>query len=73
MPGGKMTITVRYSSVDGFHQTRRFEQLSAARRHAQKWIGEFPEVGSDYAISDDGVGKITVEGATLNDLFPQRN
>lgn len=68
-----MTITVRYSSVDGFYQTRRFERLSAARRHAQKWVGEFPEIGTDYAISDDGVGKITVEGVTLNDLFPPRN
>lgn len=62
-------IKVRYSSIDRFSQTRSFATMAAARRFAQKWVGQNPEIGSHYAISGDGIGKITVTGATLAELF----
>jgi len=65
-----MDITVRYSSVDGFRKTRTFKTLKGAQKFATKYVGETPEFGSYYAVSFDGVGKITVSGTTLEELFP---
>jgi len=62
-------ITVRYASVDHFSQSRSFSTLAAARRYAFKWLGEFPEVGSTYAVSGDGVGRITVSGVSIQELL----
>jgi hypothetical protein len=62
-------ITVRYSSVDGYTETQTFDTIVAARDYARAWIGVHPEIGSRYAVSDDGIGKIEVEGATLGALF----
>ena len=62
-------ITVRYASIDHFSQTRSFSTLVAARRYAFKWLGEFPEVGSTYAVSGDGVGRITVSGVSIQELL----
>lgn len=67
-----MTIIVRYSSIDSYGRSKRrvFKTLATARRYAQKWVGRHPDLGSSYAISGDGVGKITVSGdATLTELF----
>ena len=64
-------ITVRYSSIDGYRKRCRFKTLAGARKFATKWVGAHPEIGSSYAICDDGLGKITVEGALIHDLFPQ--
>ena len=64
-------IKVRYSTIDRFSQTRRFKTLEGARKFAVYYVGEHPEMGSSYAVSDDGVGKITVEGCTLRELFKE--
>lgn len=64
------TIIVRYSSIDHFSETRRFATLAGAQAYAHRRIGPHPDQGSGYAVSDDGVGKITVRGATLGTLFP---
>jgi len=64
-----MKIIVRYNSVDRYSERRTFKTLKFARRYAHKWIGEHPEIGCGYAVSGDGIGKITVDGATLDDLF----
>jgi len=70
-----MRIVVRYKAIDGFAQTRRFKTLAGARRFAQRCVGRMPEVGSGYAVSADGVGRITVstdgdEPVDVHDLFP---
>ena len=65
-----LAILVRYAAVDGFAETRRFKTLAGARRYAETRVGATPELGSDYAVSFDGVGTITVEGCALVDLFP---
>jgi hypothetical protein len=60
---------VTYSSLDGCRETRGFKTLKGARKFATDMVGEFPDFGSNYAVSDDGVGKVTVRGCTLRDLF----
>jgi hypothetical protein len=67
----KQTIRVHYTSIDGVHKTRAFNDIVAAQLFAQDMLGECPEIGSHYAVSGDGVGKITVNGATLAQLFPR--
>jgi len=63
-------IKVKYSSVDSrMGKWRSFKTLQRARKFAQFWIGENPEIGSTYAVSGDGIGKIEVKGATLAELF----
>lgn len=63
-------ITVYYTAVDGYRKVERFPDVPKAAEFAQHWIGKHPSIGSGYAISDDGIGKIEVAGATLHDLFP---
>lgn len=65
-------IYVTYSSVDGAEKDRSFRTLEAAREFAHHWIGAHPEIGSRYAVSPDGIGKIEVVGCTLRDLFPDQ-
>ena len=66
-----MSIKLIYSSVDGYRTKATFKTLKNARHFAHKWIGEHPSIGTGYAVSDDGIGKIVVYGdATLADLFP---
>jgi hypothetical protein len=65
-----MEITVYYSAVDGFKKTRKFKTIKGAQKFAQGYIGEHPDMGRTYAVSFDGVGKIEVEGTTLESLFP---
>ena len=62
-------ITVRYSSVDGCHETRSFRTLAGARRFAHLCVGTDADVGRSYAASSDGVGMVTVNGTSLDELF----
>jgi hypothetical protein len=64
-----MTIKVRYSSIDHFRQTRTFKTLEGARKYAADRVGDNPDMGSCYAVSFDGIGKIEVDGCTLQELF----
>lgn len=63
-------IKVKYSSVDSRGgKWRSFKTLKRARVFAQHWIGTHPEIGSTYAVSGDGIGKIEAQGVALADLF----
>lgn len=62
-------IIVGYSSIDHYRETRKFKTVTGARAYATKWVGKNPELGHSYAISGDGVGKITVSGISLAELF----
>lgn len=64
-----MQITVRYSGIDRARIVRRFASIEAARKFAIKYVGAYPEIGCGYAVSGDGVGKVTVNGCTLTELF----
>lgn len=62
-------ITVLYESIDRFRKKRTFKTLEGARKFATHYVGEDADIGSFYAVSCDGVGKITVDGCTLRELF----
>lgn len=64
-------IKVKYISVDSYGRGKwkTFKTLKGARKFAQYWVGKHPELGSTYAVSGDGVGKIVAEGVALKDLF----
>ena len=67
-----MTITVRYAAVDGYRVSRKFTSIAGARKFAARYIGNNPDTfGGSYAVSDDGVGTVRVEGCTLAKLFGQ--
>ena len=68
MPEGR--IRVEYTAVDAARETKTFNDLDEARAFANGWIGKHPEIGSDYAVSGDGVGKITAN-VPMSDLFPE--
>lgn len=63
-------IRVTYVSCDGYRQTRKFKTLRGAQRFAHEWVGAHPDIGTRYAVSFDGIGRVTVEGVALSDLFP---
>jgi hypothetical protein len=71
-------IKVKYSSIDRFSKSAQFKTLAGAQKFAQKWVGASPELGSYYAVSADGVGKVTVRGdldgkaVTVADLFAKQ-
>lgn len=62
-------IKVKYSSVDGCRKSRSFKTLARARKYAQEWVGKNPDMGSHYAVSGDGIGKIECVGVPLAHLF----
>jgi hypothetical protein len=64
-------LTLHYHSIDGFSETRKYKTLWRAQLRAHYWVGETPELGSWYAVSFDGVGRISVDGCTIRDLFPR--
>lgn len=70
------TIQLRYSAVDGYTEKRTFSTIAGAQRYAHKAIGAHPEIGSMYAVSGDGIGKIVILRTgkfypfTLAELFP---
>jgi hypothetical protein len=63
-------IQVLYQAIDGYSETRGYATVEAAREWPQRMIGAHPDMGSHYAVSFDGVGKVSVAGCTLDDLFP---
>lgn len=63
--------TLRYSSVDGYSRTFSTKSLDKARAFAQDWVGDAPDLGSTYAVSFDGIGKIEAVGISLKELFPR--
>ena len=62
-------IVVTYTSIDFVHKTNKYWSLKGARAFAVKMVGENAEFGSTYAVSNDGVGKVTVQGCSLAELF----
>lgn len=69
LPELEPMITIWYSAIDGAHDKALFHSLQEAREYAFKWVGEHAEFGTGYAISNDGIGKIQVEGVSLKELF----
>jgi hypothetical protein len=64
-----MQIVVSYRAVDGYRAKRKYKSLAGARKYAVERVGPNPDFGSHYAVSDDGVGVIEVDGCSLKELF----
>lgn len=68
----KVVIVLDYDSIDHIHKRLRFKSLAKAQAYAWSMIGRHPDLGSYYAVSDDGIGKVTpVKGCSLKELFPE--
>lgn len=66
-----MLIRLYFSTVDNCRSTRTFKSLKGAQKAAWDRVGKHPEIGSNYAVSGDGIAKVVVSGdATLAQLFP---
>lgn len=64
-----LEITVTYRFYD-FTKSEKFHSLADARKFAHEWVGAHPEMGITYAVCEDGVGRITVVGCSISELFP---
>jgi hypothetical protein len=62
-------IKLRFTTLDGIRKTKSFKTLAGARKAAQGWVGADAEIGMSYAVSADGVVKVTAEGCSLQELF----
>lgn len=62
-------ITVSVSTIDGFYKAKSYKTVKAARKFAVYYVGETPDFGSSYAVSFDGVAKVSVTGCSLQELF----
>ncbi len=75
--GALREITVRNRAIDDFKEDKEFVNLEDTREYCIKYLGENFDIGSflsgdPYAISGDGINRLTVEGATWQELFPGR-
>lgn len=68
-----MEIKLHYSTIDRYSKSATFKTLAGARRFAYKWVGQHPDVSEafGYAVSSDGMGKVTFWGVTSSELFPE--
>jgi len=66
-----MKIQVTYKSIDGCRKSGAFTTLAGARSFAVKWVGATPEISErfGYAVSGDGIGKVTCSGCGIGELF----
>jgi hypothetical protein len=64
-----MAITVHLNTIDGVSKTRSFKSLAGARRFAQHHVGAAPEMSRGYAISGDGIAKVSCAGCGIAELF----
>lgn len=65
-------ITPRFASIDGYRKTCHYKTLAAAQKRAWEMVGRHPDVSQtfNYAVSGDGICKVTPSGVSLSDLFP---
>jgi len=62
-------MKITYTSIDGVRKTRSFKTLRTARNFAHDCVGPQDIEGGHYAVSFDGIGKITWSGVTRAELF----
>lgn len=68
-------ITLRYQTCDKVNKIGIFKVLEDAQEFAHKWMGQHPNLKDkiNFAESFDGVATMTVEGATLDEIFPDES
>lgn len=62
-------MKITYTSLDGVRKSRSFKSLAGARKFAVDMVGPQDVEGGYYAVSSDGVGKVTWSGVTRAQLF----
>lgn len=64
---------LRVNTIDRFSQTRTFKTLKGAQKFAAKWVGEHPDTSEsfNYAVSGDGVCKVTAVNFRIGELYPE--
>jgi len=62
-------MKIFYESIDGYTEAKEFTDIIKAKEYAKECVGSYYNIGFFYAISNDGVGKITCEGITLKELL----
>jgi hypothetical protein len=62
-------IRINRTTVDGLSATRRFKNITSARKYVFDCVGPQDCFGGHYAVSADGVVKVTWMGTTREDLF----
>ncbi len=65
-------ITVYYRAIDGYTETGLFTNLEDATVYAHNKVGVKADLGFNYAVSFDGVGKVTVVGCALTDIWKEQ-
>lgn len=72
--GCQREISVFNTAVDDFEETVEFVNLEETRDYCKRYLGQHFEISEQlgYAISGDGVNKLTVYGTTWQELFPGR-
>jgi hypothetical protein len=68
----ELRIVVRYRAIDNFTKRGEFRSIAGARRFAKKYLGDEFEIGTGYAVTYDGIGRITVEGTDLYTLLDRK-
>lgn len=67
----KREIVLSYKATDGASKSAKFATIKGAQAFAHKWVGATPELAHSYAVSGDGVGRITWKGCSPAELWPQ--
>ena len=52
-------IKLHYSTIDRYSESRRIKTLAGARAYAKRKLGDSFDLGGSYAVSYDGVAKLT--------------
>jgi hypothetical protein len=62
-------VELHYLTIDHHYVIRKYKSIKNARRFAHRMMGEFPDIGLGYAVSNDGVGTLRCYGCKMADLF----
>lgn len=70
---GGREIVVRLTTIDHYHKRGKFKTLEGARKFAHRYVGPHPDISATfgYAVGAYGDAKITWEGCTAAELFPE--
>ena len=65
-------IKLHFKTLDGIRKTKKFKTLAGAQKATWDWVGKDAEIGTGYAISTDGVVRVSADGCTLAELFDNK-
>lgn len=66
-PASENIVNIYYVAVDGYRKSWSYTKDGAAAK-IRRLLGSNYDLGLGYAVSGDGVGRVTIEGATFEEL-----